>query len=253
MLSATAVIDLAPGTILDTASLPQPGPVAASIDVRRVEVQREAGDAGPRLTVRVQYQSFFTPEQVLQTAVPGYVIAFANAGRRYTADVPGFAFTASPFRHDLQPVLDDSVLRPDHPLPHVHASQPVRLLAAGFAMIAAGLATLLVPASRTWLGRRGPFARAARDISRLEHSPESSRDALLALHRAFDSTAGRRVLADDVEAFFREHRNFQPLRDRVAAFFAASRAAFFADGGETLPMPALRSLCRELARAERRA
>jgi mxaA protein len=73
---------------------------------------------------------------------------------------------------------------------------------------------------------------------------------MLVLHRAFDATAGRRVFADDLDAFISRHQHFLPLRNRIAAFFEMSRAVFFGVGVQAPDVASWMGLCRDLARAE---
>ena len=75
--------------------------------------------------------------------------------------------------------------------------------------------------------------------------------AQLVLHRAFDATAGRRMFADDLDEFLARHPQFGPLRARIGAFFAESRTAFFGPAAELPDAASCRSLCNDLARAER--
>lgn len=244
VLSSTALIAVGPDTVLDVATLPAAGPVAAAIDVRRVETTREKLADGTLVRIRVTYQNFVAPEQVTTVDVPGYTLAFSHGGVRLTASIPGFDFTASPFRHDLAPVLDVSALRPDHAPDSIDPANPLRALYAGSAIAAVAVLILLRPARRT-----GPFADAARQIRGA--AGDTARDAVLALHRAFDATAGRPVLADDTDIFFEQHPRFAALRSDIEKFFAASRAVFFANGTEPPDMSVLRRLSRRLMRAER--
>jgi mxaA protein len=73
---------------------------------------------------------------------------------------------------------------------------------------------------------------------------------MLTLHRAFDATAGRRLLADDLDAFFARFPRFVPLRSEIERFFAASRQMFFGSVATAPELAWLRRLARGLARAE---
>ena len=248
-LTAQAVIGVADGTELDARTLPSPGPVSALLDIRSVRVSK----ADRFVTVTVTYQSFVSPEQVQVAEVPGYAMEFVVHGMRLTAHVPGFGFSVSPFRHDLQPVIDPAVLKPTHlpRLPDLSGAWRTLIWSGVTAMLAAGV--LVAGAGRDALAgqRRAPFAAAARRIGRQPGGAAPQPDHLLALHRAFDATAGQRVFAEDLAAFFARHPHFTSLRADVEAFFAASRATFF--GGDAGDAPELTGLSRALARAERRA
>jgi len=237
-------IRLAPGTVLDTFSLPAPGAVAAAIDLRRVTVTSQADT----LLVQADYQTFVAPEEAMQMRVPGYMLTFRNGAKMFQATIPPWSFYTSPFRHERAAVTDPAVLRPDPELAPLDTA-PFRLGAA--AALAVALAALLVLARlRGWRPRlalrRPPFAKAVRQL----HGADRT-SAMLALHRAFDTTAGRALLAEDVEIFLRDHPAFQPLRNDIELFFGLSRATFF--GRHAAADADLLTLARRLRRAERRA
>lgn len=161
ILTSTAILQVLPGTVLDPRSLPPDGPASPSVDVRRVIV----GGTPTRIEIRVTYQSFFSPEQVSTADVPGYTLAFDAGGKRLRAIVPGFSYTASTFRHDLQPTLDPAALRPDHaPMP-AHARNAAWQIAAGLVSMACGLVALAWPYA--FAGQAMPFRKAARELARL--------------------------------------------------------------------------------------
>ena len=247
LLTSTAIVQVLPGTTLDPRSLPQEGPVSPIVDVRHVAV----GGSPQRIEVRVTYQSFYTPEQVSGAEVPGYALAFSAGGQRLQARVPGFGFTASVFRHDLQPALDPAVLRPDHAPVQARAPGAAWELAAGLVAMACGLLALTWPLG--FAGGHAPFRKAAKEMARLGRKPggDAGREAMLVLHRAFDTTAGRRVFADDLDDFVSRHQHFLPIRERIAAFFDTSRAVFFGTAAEAPDVAACRRLCHDLSRAER--
>jgi mxaA protein len=102
---------------------------------------------------------------------------------------------------------------------------------------------------RNWQATsRQPFAKALREIRGIdEHSPQ----AWLALHRAFDATAGRVVQAETLPALFERVPRFEPQRSAIEAFFKQSSARFFDAGAVTTSVSA-RALCVELRRIEKR-
>ncbi len=135
-------------------------------------------------------------------------------------------------------------------------------------MLVSGLAALAALTGLAWHNAWWPFHRrparpftdAARFLrtngARLQGA-SGYRAALLKLHRAFDLAAGRRVLADDVAEFLRQHPEFAPYAGEVERLFASSRQAFFANEVDqaraAMPLPALTELSTRLGAAERRA
>ena len=245
---STAAITVAPGTTLDTRSLPAAGPVTSSTDLRRIDVSEASAQT---ITIRTEYQTFSAPEEVSQVTVPGYQLTFMQAGTRLTATVPAFSFASSPFRHDLTPIVDLTVVRPDRSMGPANMSRSrLESLAGGIVAFLAILAILAAEGRAPWRQSRAPFALAARQIGKCR---EPGRRTLLVLHRALDTTAGERVLADDLDGFLRKHRHFAGLRTELQDFFAVSRESFFGDR-DAVPhsfADKLTRLARSLARAER--
>ena len=245
LLTSTAIITVQPGTVLDPRSLPPVGPASAIADVRQVEI----GGTQDRIEIAVTYQSFFAPEQVSQADIPGYTLIFLAHGARLAALVPSFTYTASPFRHDLQPSVDPAAMRPDHASLPARAPGAIWAMAAGAVLMAAGLLALI---GRWPVPSRRPFAVAASQLAQAARAPaQDRRETLLVLHRAFDATAGRRVFAEDIEDFLQQHPGLLPLRTRIQTFFAASRQVFFAEDDHAPDITLWVALCRDLARAER--
>lgn len=255
------MITLDPGATLETASLPRPGPRTYWLDLVAVDV-RDLG-ASPearRYQLRLRYQSFYAPLEPKMLATPPLDLAVLAPDGRGSLEVPAWSFLMSPLREIVSTRAGASMaLQPDvAPRPHDLA------LERGLVSASAGLA-LIVLAALAWLrGWRGfrkrhrPFELAARNIAKCLAAPpklENYLDALLALHRAFDAAAGRRLLADDLRGFIDSRPGFRSLADEMARFFAASRQAFFGTGtdGATRLLPAteLDRLARRLARLER--
>ncbi len=247
VITATARLILPGDTRLDPSTLPVPGPVDPEIDLRAMTWRAVPDAGGRRVDLRLTYQIFFSPQTMQRLAVPGITLGVLRHGRHADIDVAGFAVTVSPFRHDLTPSLDPRQMRPDAPLPAPSAPGFGPALPAGLILVV--VSALGWGAARAWGGRRGAgnFAAAYRAMRR---GRMDERTALLAVHRAFDAAAGRRVLAEDLDVFLSAHRQFLALRDEIAAFFAYSNHVFFGVG-HAPPPASPRHLARALARAER--
>jgi mxaA protein len=76
-----------------------------------------------------------------------------------------------------------------------------------------------------------------------------------ALHEAFDRTAGEVLRVSTLPRLFDRTPQFEPLRDRIEAFYAQSAARFFGDAQAGLSADGVspRALCRDLRRIERRS
>ncbi len=260
LLQVRIDIALDPGSTVQRASLPKPGPVTYWLDLRDVAVERMAGGIRLRLT----YQSFYAALDARRLEVPGFTVALASESPGGTttaqAEIPPWSFGVSPLR-EVQPEKRDDpadYLQPDgrarrlDPEPAAMAA----LVLAGLGLLALGLLAY----DRAWFGRRRgrPFALAARRLRRLaETDPDGYREALRLIHRGLDETDGRRLLADDLPAFLDRHPAFRPEGESLGRFFEASRRAFFGRevqaAREGWPWPELQAALRRLAAAERAA
>jgi mxaA protein len=244
-------LDLPRGSRIEPGSVPVAGPMTTAIDLQSVRLMRTVTDDREHDRIDALLQIFFSPQEPQALAVPGFAVTVRQGGRASEVSLPGFSVTVAPFRHDLTPPLDTRLVLPD-PAPALPDRDGPRLmLALGGGLAGIGGAALLAAA---WLGRAGAGrSRAFRAAWRQIRGGLDGRAALLALHRAFDATAGRLVLADDLDGFVARFARFAPLRQEMDWFFALSRSVFFENAGTEPDRPGLLALCRKLAAAERRA
>lgn len=265
-----AQVDLVvePGFTVQIPSLPQPGALTYWLDLRDVAVTQSASGDSRRIRLDLTYQNFYAALDARALEIPGFTITLVNQSDRGAttarAEVPPWSFNISPLREIQPPARDDprTYLRPDG---QVSQRDPRPLLtgAAGSAVLAL-LALAGLARDRTWWpfgARRGrPFGVAARRILALARRPDPEAaygEALMALHRAVDATAGRRVLADDLDDVLARRPAFRPEAVALARFFEASRQTFFgpgpAAGRRVVPLRDIATLARRLAQAERAA
>lgn len=262
LVEADVDILVADGYELEPASLPHPGPVTYWLDLRKIDVaSRRQGD-DRHYTFRLLYQDFYDALDAREQEIPTFPITFSKEGKTATAEVPPWTIAVSPLREISPPPKSDpkTYMRPDTPAPFVAADPWWR--AAGIALLAALAALALLARDRAWWPFQAlparVFAGALRRLRMLARTPEDEGaylQGLLAIHRGLDATAGRRVLAEDLPSFLERHPVFAPMRGRLAAFFAASRRAFFgSDPGRAraeLGFADLEGLARGLAAIER--
>lgn len=185
----------------------------------------------------------------------------ANAAN--THSVASLEIIVSPLREiipEKSASSDESLLRPDaRATPQGTGRVRTGLLAS--LILGLGLITALAH-HYAWFpfARRPnrPFARAARKLNAPDGPDlEQYGDELIVLHRAFDEAYGRRVLAGDIEKFFAERPEFEPLKDRIEQFYKASELAFFAgrplDARNMVSTDAVGVLAHDMAQLERRA
>lgn len=245
-------------------SLPRPRPVKFWLDLRSVRLgDRGVHDGERRYRLALDYQTFFAPLEPRMLEVPALTLTVTDGINRGEAEVPPWTFLMSPLR-EIRPSQGDGVtlLRPDV------APLPISLSMARDYMIASGAATLLflglLAYHRAWWPfyrrRARPFARAIRAVRRAfagGAGSEAYLASLLMIHRAFDASAGRRLLADDIPALIERMPALRPLEPDIGRFFRASQHAFFAadsSAAMTILSPeTLLSFGTRLAAAERAA
>lgn len=257
---------------LDPASLPQPRPLDYWLELKDVRVE----DHGPngsvrRYTIDVVYQTFYAPLEPKRLDIPALSLAAADGERRGAIAVPAWSFLMSPLREVVATGPGQAMaLRPDLPPRPIPTARTLHALAASSTIALLALAALAWRMAWWPFNRRPgrPFAQAARTVraaldrpSPAASSSPAYRAALLALHRAFDATAGKGVFAEDLPGFFDTHPDFRAVESEVRRLFAASRHVFF--GGDVfffgdavgtagkLPPEDLLALSRRLRAVER--
>ncbi|MEZ0211603.1 MAG: nonribosomal peptide synthetase MxaA [Xanthobacteraceae bacterium] len=254
---------------LDPASLPRARTVDYWLDLRAVAFEdRGEGDGIRRYALRLDYQTFYAPLEPKRMFIPALTLAAIDGERRVDIPVPAWSFVMSPLREIVATSGGSPMtLRPDiepQPIPSAAAG---RTLAAGLGTALAGLVALAWQMGWGPFGQRRsrPFARAARAVKASLHAPHSPANflhapanycaGLIALHRAFDATAGRGLFTEDLPGFLAAHPQFRAAEADIGRLFAASRRAFFAGdlAGALAEVPpaALLALSKRLRRIER--
>jgi mxaA protein len=231
------------------ASLPGPQRLSAWIERRPARVERAADG---RRWLAVDYQLVNAPQSPATVRIPAWRLAGDAA--RPALLVPAWPVGVSPITALATPGTSAWQLRPDRPAPAL-ATGPLRLR---LLLASAGLAAWLA-AWAGWLAWRRwresmtqPFAAALRALVRGDDRHPS---AWRALHEAFDRSAGEVLRASTLPRLFERAPQFEPLRERIEAFYAQSAARFFGAAGAApaagavSPLP----LCRDLRRIERRS
>ena len=208
----------------------------------------ETSDDGRRWLVAA-YQIVNAPQALMTVSLPAWELEPRNRGTPLRVGAWPISVSALTSRMPFEKGgLEE--LRPDRPAPII-ATQPIRhqieiWLCAFVVTLALWLGWLL------WRGWRAattqPFARALREIRRLD---ASAPQAWHALHRAFDRTAGKTIQTATLTDLFRQAPHLLTLRPKIEQFFDQSGARFFGSAPPAEPL-SVRKLCAELRRAEKR-
>lgn len=252
-------LTLPDGYRLERASLPEEGKSNYWLDLAELSVDASA-ERGGRVEITLVYQLFYAPLQASRRELPSFTVRAVGPDENVVeARVPGFAFTMSPII-ELQSEAefgseDNDIMLPDERPGLRDVATPRRAALIGAVVMLAALLAWAWIADRLPGRKRGPFALAAIRIKRLRRGAEpATASALRSLHRAFDTTAGRAVFAEDVDAFVTAHPVFGDLRDEIETFFGFSRRFFFAgtdsNGDRTLALAELQRLADQCRRRE---
>jgi len=230
-------LELDPGLTLEPSSVPVPREILPWLHLRDASVEQGQTPAGGlRYLIRIDYQVFEAPSEVVTRRFQGPTLVVSGAGGTFDVPLPDWRFTVSPLlgrawereagNRQLMPAM---LPPPDDP----GLARPAMLLSAAASL---GLASVLLftgPLSRR--RRQAPFMLARRRLRQLRRTPAGmarSQEALRAMHLALDAHAGYTVFPDTLAQMLDEQPRFAPERAGMEAFFKDSRGIFFS-GGKT--------------------
>jgi mxaA protein len=248
---------------LDEESLPEAGRLDRWLEIADAEVHSETDRRGRHYRLVFTYQLRNAPAAPETVAIPQQNLRLLGEMQAVTTLVPTLRVTVAPLTWAVgADRITGSSLQQDRP----PAPLPVRERQRRLAWTGAALLVLLLFAAwrrgfRSFMARENlPFARAVRELKRLQPAPEAPaqyRAGLKVVHDAINRTAGRAVFAHNLDEFFASHPEFAPLRDEFDLLFAASGRLFFAHTAAGAPAagasPALLRLCQLCRRIERRS
>ncbi|NKC11502.1 MAG: hypothetical protein GKR94_04640 [Gammaproteobacteria bacterium] len=209
--------------------------------------------------IDVRHQLTNVPSTVAAIEIPELTLWITDGTQRLPLTVPATSIVAAPLTPLGERAQPGQIsLRPDQaPFELPLAGHLWRAGAVAAVLLLALCYLLYAHAAVPWLARsRGPFARACRQLSRLQRQDNSAatyRQALRAVHTAVNDTAGCVIFARDLAVFFARHPQFAPLREAIENVFAQSRSVFFraAVPRREPSIAALHDICRRCRDAER--
>ncbi|MGH8491415.1 MAG: hypothetical protein ACREXS_21790, partial [Gammaproteobacteria bacterium] len=228
-------LDLKQPYTLQKGSIPTAGNLNYWLELRNVAVEELEQQAAKRYRILLTYQTFYAPVGVKALSIPAFRLVLSGPDH-LDVPIPAWEFTMSPLRElAVRTKGGRGYVRPDaRPRPIDARGHGIRL--SLFA--AATVATLLYTLWRygQWPGRRRrPFARARRELRRLRRGAMDLtvyKQALQAIHRAFNETAGAPIFPGSLQQFMQQRPAFLPLMGEIEAFFERSRYLFFAEGAD---------------------
>lgn len=245
--------------VLSRASLPNPGPLTGSLDLRDIKLTETIEDGARLWRLDVTYQNFYVALDVREIEIPGFDLAISTAAGAETVKVPAWRVAVSPLREITPQKQEEATdyMRPDGSPIFVDEATP-RNFAIG-AGAAALLALALVARDRAWppFRRRKVrvFSALATEFSwrRMVSGGDDVGAAIQSVHRALDAANGATLLSGDLPDFLRRRPEFRPLLVDFERFFAASKQHFFSGqrSEDALPADELAQFVSALARQER--
>lgn len=218
---------------LSAASLPRPGPLGVSLDLRDIAVQKIEESDKKSWRIDLVYQNFYVALDVRNLQIPGFDLRVGGE----TVSVPAWSVSVTPLREIAPARLEraEDYLRPDTPAVFVNEarSRDLALAAATAALLSLGVLAF----DRGW----PPFQRRRARVfsalavrlaaqARASHDAASFTRALRSVHRAIDAANGASLTAEDLSGFLARRTEFAPLRPSFDRFFAISSMTFFSDG-----------------------
>ncbi len=207
---------------LVVAALPAQGKLSQWLVIEAPQlVQQEVG-AATLYEIRLTYQIVNIHPELQDIAVPHHYLRYSDGHTTGQALIPATRVGVSVVHK-----ASGGEFQPDHP-PWSLRFPYVRPILFGCLFLSA----LLGVASLHWgfplLTQPRPFTQACRRLRHLRQTgDDSTREALLIIHQAFNATAGRTVFADALAEFFAAHGRFAPLRQPITEFFLRSRQVFY--------------------------
>lgn len=261
ILEHSVTLELTRPYQLAEASLPEAGPLGPRLELRAPVVRVHRTRDTIRYEILLTYQIFHFAERLQTLAIPPVELRVGKGGPNLPVVVPEWRFSLAPLApRRLEASVALPELRPDRPPP----GMPVRPHVYRLIALAAGLVTALLYLAHAYWGmpllarRKRPFARAFRDLRRLQGKPFTETrylDALRSLHRAFNQTAGLTLFAENLDLFFVRHPEFAALRTPIEGLFRQSRQAFFQPrqglAADVNSLQDLLQLCRRCRALER--
>ena len=247
---------------LISASLPHPGSLTVSLDLRDVST-REIEEMGTKFwRINLTYQNFYVALDVRNMEIPGFALSFSRPGGDVAVNVPGWRFGVAPLR-EIAPEQKEKgadYLRPDPAADFVDESRPLATLIL-WATITIFF-VLAVARDRAWppfhQRRARIFSILARQLAAKARGPcseEEFRLAMRKLHRAIDAACGHSIMKGDLAKFFAGRPEFASSRASTERFFAVSDEVFFSGASDLTSkdysMMELVKFAEELAQREK--
>lgn len=211
------------------------------------------------------YQVFYAPLSVKSLIIPKLTITFnaADSDRIEQITLPDWPFSMSPLKEVIPRGVNtnqvaQTFMKPDLK-PMLIATEKLKRQLLILAIITV-LGVIIWAILRGYLFKfsRSPFQVAYRQVNKLKINkkdpPGHFRQALQAVHQAFNNKAKQALFFHQIEDFIRAHPEFSAYQQQIVSFYQLSSDALYAEYNDSQNnFDQLLALCQQLAGAERLA
>lgn len=207
-------------------SLPPAGRHTHWLALTRPPIEERSTGGITEYRVRLRYQVVNVTPDVPDVTLPAVTLRMEGEGETQQALI-----RASRLRIGAITDFSGSDLRPAQP-PAPLTARSGNLIAWCTLLGASLLGLAWLRWGNALAGGARPFARLQRRLARAPQATwteEAYGEALRAVHRAFNATAGRTLFGDNLDGFFTDTPRFAALDADIRDFFRRSNAHFFRD------------------------
>lgn len=226
----------APYKLIET-SLPIPGyekryrGQLIGIELKNIEHEKKEADTETTHHIKLAYQ-VFTNNVVAKNAAlgPEYLNLINTTDKKDLVKyrVPSLSIAVSPIAIFGQVKIENNMSPFLGPLLISDAQERQALKISLAAIVISLIGLLYILGKHAWLPRMGgAFAKAYRTVRRTGNDDSGIKQAISAIHQAFNTTAGMSVFNDTLSDFLHLHPDFYPIRPEIEAFFDLSRQVYF--------------------------
>ena len=214
-------------------SLPKKSSQSKGLELVKLKVAENFEDSATDYQVTLVYQVFINPGVPSAMQLPALTIPLTGGKTPPIVSVPSWKFWFAPLvvgnndhaaqamQADVKPPLLDT---------KIHKNRFIALFTLmGFSL----LALLYMNADGRWLPfMGGAFARAHRQLKKLSKStklktPKEEKQALVAIHQAFNHHYGANIFSRNIEHFFTIRPSFAKMNNEINAFFEYSNKSLY--------------------------
>jgi mxaA protein len=228
VMARKVVIETSPPYQISRNALPMKGVSRNGIELADIQVATHQRGKKTLYEIALRYQVFASASVPTVMQLPAEEFALTGGPKALAIQLPTWRFWFSPLVvADITTAKDN--LQPQYRPSLIDTSAHRSRLAVFIGLLVVGLLGLVyVNADRRWLPfMGGAFAQAHRKLKRLPRNAAQEKQALLALHQAFNQMYGSNLFAQDISQFVAAHPGFAKVKADIESFFEQSNRVLF--------------------------